>query len=146
MRFSPAWLMAAGVLIFGCDAGGPYDQRAPDGDATEQQDRETGAMSDEPTRRPAAVGVGQRGANLGEGPVSTVAKAQFTAQERVALEMYIPQAMQLFKAEHGRNPGSHDEFMEQIIKANRIQLPPLPEGQTYVYDPESAELMVETAP
>jgi hypothetical protein len=33
--------------------------------------------------------------------------------------------------------------MEKIIKANRIRLPALPQGQRYVYDPKQEQLMVE---
>jgi len=33
--------------------------------------------------------------------------------------------------------------MEKVIKANMIQLPELPEGHKYVYDPATKTLMVE---
>ena len=51
--------------------------------------------------------------------------------------------MKLFKAEHDRAPKSHEEFMEVIIKANQIKLPELLDNETYRYDPEREELMVD---
>jgi hypothetical protein len=51
--------------------------------------------------------------------------------------------MRLYNGSHGTNPKTHEEFMSQIIEANNIQLPDLPSGQEYVYDPEKAELMVQ---
>jgi hypothetical protein len=54
--------------------------------------------------------------------------------------------MQLFKATEDRNPKSHEEFMEKIIKANQIHLPELWEGETYRYDPKTGELWVDPPP
>jgi hypothetical protein len=61
----------------------------------------------------------------------------------MVFETQIPKFMQLFKATEGRNPKSHEEFMNKIIKANYVKLPELPAGQTYVYDPQLGELMVQ---
>jgi len=49
----------------------------------------------------------------------------------------------LFAATEGRKPNSHEEFMNKIIKFNKIQLPTLPAGEKYVYDPQEGELMVQ---
>ena len=46
-------------------------------------------------------------------------------------------------ASEGRNPESHEEFMEKIVKFNQIKLPELPPGHKYVYDPATEQLMVE---
>ena len=51
--------------------------------------------------------------------------------------------MQLYKASNGYLPKSHEIFWKEIIEANSIQLPELPEGERYAYDPEQGELMVE---
>jgi len=51
--------------------------------------------------------------------------------------------MRLYKAMNGHAPKTHEEFMEKIIKENRIQLPELPPGHRYRYYPEQEELMVE---
>lgn len=92
---------------------------------------------------PADVGVGKRGRNLGQGPVSTPVATYFAAKEQIAFRVEVPQAMNLFKATNGHAPQSHDEFMKEIIQANNIQLPELPAGDRYVYDPAQEQLMVE---
>ena len=58
--------------------------------------------------------------------------------------MQIPQALSLFQASEGRYPNSEEEFMQKIIQANRIVLPKLPEGDSYVYDVASHTLMVRS--
>jgi hypothetical protein len=93
----------------------------------------------------AEKGVGVKGRSLDEheGVVVTPAKAYFAVRERAVFEIQIPAALKLFKATNGNGPKSHEEFMAQIIDANQIQLPELPAGQRYVYDPEKEELQVE---
>lgn len=94
----------------------------------------------------ADVGVGAKGRGLDKfqgGVLVTPAKAYFTLRERAIFQVQIPQAMQMYQALHGSAPQSHDQFMKEIIQANQIQLPELPTGQRYVYDPQAKELMVE---
>ena len=67
----------------------------------------------------------------------------FCIRERLAYDIQIPEAMKLFRATEDRLPKSHEEFMQRIIKENHINLPLLPEGHRYVYDPKRGELMVE---
>jgi hypothetical protein len=98
-----------------------------------------------PVLKKAEVGVGEKGHGYGAGPVATPASTYFMAKERIAFDIQIPHAMNLFKAMEGHMPKSHEEFMEKIIKANQIQLPKLPEGERYVYDPKQEQLMVEPA-
>lgn len=93
---------------------------------------------------PAQAGVGVKGRSLDneKGVLVTPAKTLFAARERVVFEIQIPQAMQLFKATNGQPPASHDEFMQRVIAENSIQLPMLPVGQRYQYDPATEQLMV----
>lgn len=91
----------------------------------------------------AGVGVGAKGRGYGQGVIATPAASLFAAQERIVFEMKIPHTMNLFKAQEGRAPKTHEEFMDRIIKENQIQLPELPEGHRYVYDPKTEQLMVE---
>ncbi|MBC7853111.1 MAG: hypothetical protein IAF94_06725, partial [Pirellulaceae bacterium] len=93
----------------------------------------------------AGVGSGKKGRSLDkhEGIIVTPAKTLFAAKEKIKFEIEIPHALNLFKAYEGFAPKSHEEFMEKIIKANMIQLPELPEGHKYVYDPMLETLMVE---
>lgn len=90
-------------------------------------------------------GVGAAGRSLDEhaGLLVTPAKAYFSVRERAVFDIQIPEALKLFKATNGNGPRSHDDFMAQVIEANQIQLPELPDGQRYVYDPQTEQLMVE---
>ncbi len=59
-------------------------------------------------------------------------------------DVQIPAAMKLHKASNdNKAPATHEEFMEKIIKPGRIDLPQLPPGERYLYDPKKEELMVE---
>lgn len=93
---------------------------------------------------PAQVGVGAKGRSLDpyQGVVVTPAKTLFAARERVVFDIQIPQALQLYKASNGQPPASHDEFMQRVIAENNIQLPVLPAGKRYQYDPATEQLMV----
>ena len=104
---------------------------------------ETGAT---PQGVPAQVGVGKKG-DYGPGLITTPASAYWKAQEKIAFEVSIPKALELYKAldANGKGPADHATFMKQIIEANRIKLPELPEGQVYLYDPSTEQLMVVPA-
>lgn len=60
-------------------------------------------------------------------------------------KLQIQHAINLFHAANDRYPKDHAEFMQQIIKANRIQLPVLPAEAEYQYDVENHELVVVKA-
>jgi hypothetical protein len=94
-------------------------------------------------REKAEVGVGKRGRDYQPGMVTTPVQAYFRTKERVAFDIQIPHAMQLYKATEGHAPKTHAEFMEKIIKENAVKLPDLPDGHRYVYDPKTEELTVE---
>jgi hypothetical protein len=98
-------------------------------------------------RSRAEAGVGVKGQRLEDEKLVRMivapARALFRTQQRLVFEVQIPQALSLYQALHGRYPATHEEFMNQIVAANQIQLPELPPGQRYVYDPETGELMVE---
>lgn len=119
-------------------AAGPLDELLPPVAGQPAIDPQAGTV-----QKPADVGVGKRGRDLGQGPVATPVAAYFAAKEQIAFRVEAPQAMNLYKATNGRAPRSHDEFMREIIQANNIRLPELPEGHRYVYDPEQEQLMVE---
>ncbi len=59
-------------------------------------------------------------------------------------EITIPDCIRAYKFEHDfKGPKTHEEFMEKVIKKYGIQLPPLPPGHQYVYDPKNEQLQVE---
>lgn len=104
---------------------------------------ETQGNGNDSSRKVAEVGVGRKSQQIeGGGYLPTVIRARFRAEERINLAN-AQYALKLYKAQHGRGPKTHEEYMEEIIRANRINLPELPPGQRYIYDPETEELMVE---
>lgn len=71
----------------------------------------------------------------GGGYLSVVTGTRFWAEHQLILDN-VRHAMDLYQAEHGNFPKDQDEFMKNIIEANSIKLPELPEGYEYVYDTE----------
>lgn len=157
-----AWLLLGVVAVSGCSgtAGDAVD--APSGSVGAKSPA-TGpppppvlkqpepvadtAQVEAAERVKAEVGVGVKGQRLeDERLVQTIvmpAVALFRTQQRAVFEIQIPQAMNLYQASNGKKPDSEQVFFNEIIKANQIQLPELPPGQRYVYDPQRGELMVE---
>ncbi|MDR3199456.1 MAG: hypothetical protein LBU34_16425 [Planctomycetaceae bacterium] len=73
-------------------------------------------------------------------PVATL----FRAKEMTAFRIQVPQALQLYKAMNdNKGPETHEAFMKDIIKANNIPLPELPDGHEYIYDPATEQLMIK---
>ena len=103
------------------------------------------ASPDNPPRVKAAAGVGKRGQGYGGGIITEPIRQRFLMADRIVFTAQIPSAMNMYKAmdPQGKGPTSHEEFMEKIIKKNRIRLPDLPEGERYRFDAEKQELMVE---
>lgn len=89
----------------------------------------------------AEVGAGALGHDYGPGMVTTPVSVYFIAKEKLAYEVAVPQALSLYKAEHGQGPQNMEEF-DALMKFNKIKLPLLPQGHEYVYDPEKEELQV----
>jgi hypothetical protein len=78
-------------------------------------------------------------------PITAPVSAYGPMLEQIS-KTQIKQAVDLFQATNERYPKDYDEFMEQIIKANNIQLPVLPGGKKYQYDEENHKLVVVDAP
>jgi hypothetical protein len=95
-------------------------------------------------REKAQVGVGKRGRDYEPGFITTPIAAYFRTGDRIAFEVQIPNSMKIYKASHdNKGPKTHEEFWEVIIKENGVQLPELPQGDKYIYDPKTEELMVQ---
>ncbi len=105
------------------------------------------ASSPKPNLEKAQAGVGKQGRDYGGGaimaPVTVPVQTYFQARDRITFDIQVADAMRLYKAMNGSAPKSHEEFMEKIIKENRIKLPDLPPGDRYVYIPEQEQLCVE---
>jgi hypothetical protein len=134
------WLVIGCFLQCGCDAFKDPKAKAQAAakPAVEQAPPEMEKVK-------ADVGVGKKGASLrGENQlIAGPAVAYFNTREKVVFQIQIPHALDLFNAEHGFYPKSHEEFMEKIVEFNQIKLPQLPDGAKYVYDVDSHTLMVE---
>ena len=74
--------------------------------------------------------------------IVTPLKAYFLTRQRTELEIKIPHALNLYKAEHGHFPETPDGFVRDIIETNQISLPELPDGHRYVYDSDKGQLHV----
>jgi hypothetical protein len=81
---------------------------------------------------------GKRSRSVG-GYAGAVFGARFWAEHQMIINN-IKHGLDLYNAEHGNYPKTHEEFMEKIIDANQIALPELDEGQEYIYDPEDHTL------
>lgn len=79
----------------------------------------------------------------GDGQYLTeVVSTYFGAQERI-LMMQIEHNLDLFKAAHdNKPPKTQEEYMKEIIVEGGVDLPELPPGKRYVYNPKTGELMV----
>ena len=87
--------------------------------------------------------MGAKGQGYGGGIITQPISTYFQTRDRIAFEAQIPHGMKMYKAMNGRFPKDLDEFMDKIVKPAGIQLPSLPEGHRYVYDPKKGELQVE---
>ncbi len=136
----PAVAGALAVIVLAC-AGCRPPAASSTGDA-EPSEQQAPVVAQK-----AGVGVGKstqamdRHGKTGD-VVAGPAKTLFRTQEKLVFEIQIPQALNLYKAEHGKGPQSHDEFMEKIIRRNSIKLPELPPGRHYQFDVEKQELWV----
>lgn len=77
-------------------------------------------------------------------PVTAPLEAYGPMVEQIS-KAEIEHAVKLFQAMNGRYPKDHDEFMREVIKKNRIQLPVLPGDKRYEYDVQNHELVVVDA-
>ena len=124
----------------------PAQQAAP-GTAIIEEDPFAKANSEQPdagtVREKARRGMGKKGQGYGGGIITQPIATYFQTRDRIAFAVQIPHSMKLYKAMNGRYPKDLDEFMDKIIRLAGIDLPELPDGHRYVYDPKKGELLVE---
>ena len=65
--------------------------------------------------------------------LSAVGSARFRAEHQLIFHQ-VTHALNLYQAEHGYYPKSHEEFLVKIIEPNSIVLPELEEDEEYWYD------------
>ena len=95
----------------------------------------------------ASAGVAKKGQSLRDkqgvakiiaGPMAAMANVE----QMVTFDIQVKKAIDLYQALEGKLPKDHEEFMEKIIRANRIQLPELPPGAVYHFNTEEGQLWV----
>ncbi len=88
--------------------------------------------------------VGTKGRSYGGGIITEPVSQLFKQKDRITL-MQLEQALKLYKAQHGRLPRTHEEFMREIVNNPQygIRLPELPPGHEYVWDPQQGKLLVQ---
>ena len=140
MRVLLRCILCAGCcLLAACQS----QEQAPSGQATDATADETASI----VAQKAVAGVGKKGQSLqGKEGVAKITATPLAAmanvEQKVQLEIKLTQALRLFQASEGRLPSSHQEFMDKIVKPNRIQLPELPPGAVYRFNVEKGELWV----
>jgi len=128
-------LLVGAVLLFGCSRSEPVGQSSSsppvvNAPAPPPPPPLPAAQAPEMVQKKAAVGAGVKGRYESVtviAPLVTPIASYFCIRERLAYDVQIPQALQLFKAKEDRLPKSHEEFME-LIKENHINLPLLPKA------------------
>jgi len=91
----------------------------------------------------AKVGVGAKG-RYDLGVITTPAATYWAARERIMFTIQIPKCLEAYKFEHDfKGPPSHKEFMKEVVEKYHLQLPTLPPGHRYYYDPAEELLMIE---
>ena len=149
--------IAVGILVFsGCgssgDSGGPgasMDQVASAVDAQKaarQQEAAAaaakGAEDQQAAQATAAAqpaepekrAVGSRPQMQGGGYLRAIGSARRHVMNVVDNIAWI-QGVRSFKAEEGRKPKNHEEFMKVVVPKYDLQLPKLEEDEEYLYDP-----------
>jgi len=131
------------ALIVGCsETEEEVDSDAPPPPVTTQNQAVDGNANQTDTDdvgKPVEVGIGKKG-HYSEGLYTTPLAAKFRTEERLIFTVQIPNAVKTFHAIHGRYPKDYEEFTEEIILENSIQLPELPDDEEYWYDPEAGQL------
>ena len=135
-------------FYIGCDAGKPKTVREiPEVKISDVVETPKPEQKMETVK--AEVGVtgktdfARNGANDIMSPITVPVAEYFNMKERAEFDMKIPKTMSIYKAMHDdKGPQSHEEFMKEIVEEGKVNLPKLPAGHTYVYDPETETLNV----
>ena len=142
----PGFVLAVGLaLLLGCTGQKASQDESNDAATGTATQPNTPAASAATEQVEATVNtVGTRGRSYGGGIVTEPVSQLFKQKDRIHL-MQLEQAIKLYKAEHGRLPQTHEEFMQKIVNNPQygIRLPELPPGHRYVWDPKQEKLLVE---
>ncbi|HZZ28544.1 MAG TPA: hypothetical protein VFE46_11125 [Pirellulales bacterium] len=97
----------------------------------------------DPTLQKAEAGVGKQGSGYGGGLITEPVHEFFVGRDKITFEIQIPHQLQLWKAENNnRNPKNFEEYKRVILDPCGVDLPELPPGKRYLYDPKTGDLLV----
>ncbi|MEX2142638.1 MAG: hypothetical protein WD894_25515 [Pirellulales bacterium] len=86
-------------------------------------------------------GVGKRGQGYGGGIITEPVRQYFIAQDRIKLNIEIPNNLKMYKAlTNNQNPPTVEAFVKEVLDVSNILLPELKKGEFYVYDPAGKDL------
>lgn len=92
---------------------------------------------------PAKAGVGKQGRGYGGGIITEPIRQYFLGKQRIDLEIQIPNQMKTYKAlNNDKYPADVQAYVREILEPLGVQLPELPVGEVYVYNPKNGELLV----
>ena len=134
-----AWQMILALGVMACIGCGGSVSKTEDDNANGSVDEQT----EDTELVKARPGMSKKAQNLGDDPLASKAKALVMVREKVEIDIKLKKSMDLYRGLHGYYPKTQKEFIEKIIDENKIKLPKLPEGQKYVYDPKTGELLIE---
>jgi hypothetical protein len=84
---------------------------------------------------------GAQGQGYGGGLITEPVHEFFSMRNLITWDQ-IKHDMDIWQAIHNRWPKNAQEFQKEILEPANIELPELPPGNRYVYDPKTGELMV----
>jgi hypothetical protein len=87
---------------------------------------------------------GVQGQGYGGGLITEPVHQFFSMRNLITWDQ-IKHDMDIWQAIHNRYPKTAQEFQKEILEPANIELPELPRGNRYVYDPKTGELMVARA-
>ena len=86
-------------------------------------------------------GVGKRGQGYGGGIITEPVRQYFIAQDRIKLNIEIPNNLKMYRAlGNNKNPPTVEAFVKEVLDPSGIVLPDLSPGEFYVYDPNGKGL------
>jgi hypothetical protein len=139
---APAGNQAAAPSIAAPSAPASTAPNSPTPPAAASQVAE-GSPADDGSTEKARRGVGEKGSGYGGGIITEPVREYWLLREATVFEIQIPHGINLFHAEHNRFPKDMDEFKREILEPASIRLPELREGDKYIYDGKTGELLVQ---
>jgi len=155
MRTFKALTLMLVVSIAGCEA-----PELPGMDVELSADEQAKVAEATKVEKPEPLAVDEHGVNEGAtaytadspekgrkskeagGYLGSVAHAHFWAKHEL-IRIQLQNQMNVFNAINDRWPKDWDEYQKEIVKPLGLELPELPEGQEFVYDPADHELKVQ---